>query len=163
MVVKNLPAKAGDPRDACRLDPWVGKIPWRRKWQLTAVFLSGKSYGWRSLAGCNPWGPEESGTTERLSTHTYTPNSLNWFGILDLWVLAKNQKMSGSAVPPFATRDQLDSSFAYVRAGLHQCFPGFRMRQVNEMVWPQPERMWTHRAGMHQGWDFRIWFVLFLW
>jgi len=31
-------------------DPWVGKIPWRRKWQPTPVFLSGKSHGQRSLA-----------------------------------------------------------------------------------------------------------------
>ena len=31
-------------------DPWVRKIPWRRKWQLTAVFLPGKSHGQRSLA-----------------------------------------------------------------------------------------------------------------
>ena len=30
---------------------WVGKIPWRRKWQLTPVFLPGKSHGQRSLAG----------------------------------------------------------------------------------------------------------------
>ena len=37
-VVKNPPADAGD-----MLDPWVGKIPWRRKWQPTLVFLPGKS------------------------------------------------------------------------------------------------------------------------
>ena len=29
-------------------DPWVKKIPWRRKWQPTSVFLSGKSHGQRS-------------------------------------------------------------------------------------------------------------------
>ena len=29
---------------ACGFDPWVGKIPWRRKWQPTLVFLSGKSH-----------------------------------------------------------------------------------------------------------------------
>jgi len=32
-------------------DPWVRKIPWRRKWQTTPVFLSGESQGLRSLAG----------------------------------------------------------------------------------------------------------------
>ena len=32
-----------------RLDPWVGKIAWRRKWQPSTVFLPGKSHGWRSL------------------------------------------------------------------------------------------------------------------
>ena len=35
----------------CRFDPWVGKIPWRRKWLPSPVFLPGKSYGQRSLAG----------------------------------------------------------------------------------------------------------------
>ena len=38
------------------LDPWVGKIPWRRKWQPTPVFLPGESHGQRSLAGYSPWG-----------------------------------------------------------------------------------------------------------
>jgi len=38
------------------LDSWVGKIPWRRKWQLIPVFLPGKSHGQRSLAGYNPSG-----------------------------------------------------------------------------------------------------------
>ena len=33
------------------VDPWVGRIPWRRKWQLTPVFLPGESHGQRSLAG----------------------------------------------------------------------------------------------------------------
>ena len=37
-------------------DPWVGKIPWRRKWQPTPVFLPGKFHGWRSLVGYSPWG-----------------------------------------------------------------------------------------------------------
>jgi len=35
----------------CGLDPWVGKIFWRRKWQPTPVFSLGKSHGQRSLAG----------------------------------------------------------------------------------------------------------------
>ena len=46
--------------------PWVGKIPWRRKWQPTPVFLPGKSNGWRSLAGYCPWGRKELDMTERL-------------------------------------------------------------------------------------------------
>ena len=33
------------------LDLWVGKIPWRRKWQPTPIFLPRKSHGWRRLAG----------------------------------------------------------------------------------------------------------------
>ena len=48
-------------------DTWVGKIPWRRAWQPTLVFLPGKSHGQRSLAGYNLWGHKESDMTERLS------------------------------------------------------------------------------------------------
>ena len=57
------------PTCQCRFDPWVGKIPWRRKWQLTPVFLLGKSHRQRRLAGYSPWGCKESNTAERL-THT---------------------------------------------------------------------------------------------
>ena len=46
-------------------DPWVGKIPWRRKWQSTPVFLPGEFHGQRSLAGCKPWGHKESDATEQ--------------------------------------------------------------------------------------------------
>ena len=53
-----------------RFDPWVWKIPWRKKWQPTSVFLPGESHGWRSLVGCGPWGHKESDTTERL-THIH--------------------------------------------------------------------------------------------
>ena len=49
LVVKNPPANAGDMRHG--FDPWVGTIPWRREWQLTPVFLHGKSHGQRSLVG----------------------------------------------------------------------------------------------------------------
>ena len=47
-------------------DPWAGKIPWRRAWQLTPVFLPGDSHGQRSLAGYSQWGRKESDSTERL-------------------------------------------------------------------------------------------------
>jgi len=40
----------------CEFDPWVRKIPWRRNWQPTPVFLPGKSHGQRSLVGYIPWG-----------------------------------------------------------------------------------------------------------
>ena len=52
-------------------DPWVGMIPWSRKWQPTPVLLPGKSHGQRSLAGSSPCGHKESDMTEWLSTHAY--------------------------------------------------------------------------------------------
>ena len=39
-LVKNLPAV-----QETRVQSWVGKIPWRRKWQTTPVSLPGKSHG----------------------------------------------------------------------------------------------------------------------
>ena len=51
-------------------DPWVGKIPWRREWQPTPVFLPGKPHGQRSLVGYSPWGREQSNRTEHACTYT---------------------------------------------------------------------------------------------
>ena len=53
-------------------DPWVGKIPWRRAWQPTPVFLPGESQGQRSLTGYRPVGHKESDTTE-MTEHTQAP------------------------------------------------------------------------------------------
>ena len=48
----------------CRLDPWIRKIPWRRKWQPTLVFLPGESHGQRRLVCYSPEHCKESDTTE---------------------------------------------------------------------------------------------------
>ena len=52
-------------------NPWVEKIPWRRAWQCTPIFLLGKSHGQRRLLGYGPWGHKELDTTE-ANEHTYT-------------------------------------------------------------------------------------------
>ena len=48
-VVKDLPANAGDIREG--FDSWVGKTPWRRKWQPAPVFLPGESRGLHTVHG----------------------------------------------------------------------------------------------------------------
>ena len=63
-------------------DSWVWKIPWRRAWQPTQVFLPGESHGQRSLTGYSPWGHKKSDTTERLSLSFWT--ELNG-GFSTLW------------------------------------------------------------------------------
>ena len=60
--VKASAWNAGDPG----FNPWVGKIPWRRKWQPTPIFLPGESHGWRSLVGYSSRGHKELDTTEQL-------------------------------------------------------------------------------------------------
>ena len=52
-------------------DPWVGKIPWRREWQPTPVFLPGKSHGQRSLVGYSPWVTKGRTRLTRLRIHAH--------------------------------------------------------------------------------------------
>ena len=68
---RGLPRWLSSKESACQcrrqeFNPWVGKIPWRREWQPTPVFLPGKSHGQGSLAGSSPWGHKDSDTTERI-------------------------------------------------------------------------------------------------
>ena len=62
-MVKNPPANAGEVMRR-EFDPSVRKIPWRRKWQPTPVFVPGEALGQRSPVGYSPWGRKESDTTE---------------------------------------------------------------------------------------------------
>ena len=54
----------------CEFHCWVGKIPWRKKWQLAPVLSPGKFQGQRSLAGYGPPGPRESDTTEPVDSRS---------------------------------------------------------------------------------------------
>ena len=60
-TVKNLPTMP-----EIRFNPWVRKIPGKREWQSTPVFLPGQSHGQKSLAGYSPWGCKKSNLTEWL-------------------------------------------------------------------------------------------------
>ena len=69
---------------------WVGKIPWRRAWQPTPVFLPGKSQGQRSPAGSGSWGCTGSDTTEhthhaRKCCRSTWPWGLSEDGVLCEW------------------------------------------------------------------------------
>ena len=48
----------------CRVNPWVGKIPWKSIWQPTPLFLPGESHGQRSMEGYSPQGRKDSGMTK---------------------------------------------------------------------------------------------------
>ena len=71
-VFWSSPGGASDKEPACQhrryqrcgFDPWIRKIPWRRKWQPTPVFLPGESHGQRSLVGYSSRGCKESDMTE---------------------------------------------------------------------------------------------------
>ena len=62
LMVKNLPTMW-----ETWLDSWVKKIPWRKKWLPTPLFLPGEFHGQRSLVGYSPWGRKESDRSEWLT------------------------------------------------------------------------------------------------
>ena len=78
MIFYGLPRWLSGKESACQcrrcrrwgFHPWVRKIPLRRKWQSTPVFLPGKFHGQRSLKGYSPQVHKESDTTERARAHT---------------------------------------------------------------------------------------------
>ena len=78
------------------IDPWVGKIPWRKKWQPSPVFLPGESHGWRSLVG-TAHGVAKSQTwlkrllflnLKKLGTSLWSGGSDSVFPLQDAWVLS---------------------------------------------------------------------------
>ena len=74
---------AGDKLSRSYRAAWVGKFPWKRKWQPTPIFLPGISHGQRSPVGYTPWSRKESNTTERLhftSCSKCNPRNMNWLG-----------------------------------------------------------------------------------
>ena len=59
-----------------RFDPWVGKIPWRREWQPTPVFLPKEFHGQRSLAIVHGV-CKELETTWQLSTYMHVRDDVS--------------------------------------------------------------------------------------
>ena len=77
MVLEGFPGGTSgkEPTCQCRrfkrreFDPWVGKLPWRREWQPTPVFLPGESHGQKSLWATVHRVAKSQTQLKRLSTH----------------------------------------------------------------------------------------------
>ena len=68
------------------LDPWIGKIPWRREQLPTPVFWPGEFHGHRSLSGCSPCGCKESDMTEKLLFSLFLLKTPSIFSITSSWI-----------------------------------------------------------------------------
>ena len=107
-------------------DPWVRKIPWRRKWQPTPVLLPGESHGGRSLVGYSPWGRLLSMGSQRAGQDWATSLSLfekaassttNWW--------ATRIPKRGSNFFPEKGKDSLETSVLFPFVLLIKCIsPG---------------------------------------
>ena len=86
------------------INPWVRKIPWRRKWQPIPVLLLGKSHGQKNLVGYSPWGCTESYMMYSIYLHIHKYLAIGW-------------ALKG---PPRAERDRIP---AQGPGGRHSGFP----------------------------------------
>ena len=84
----------------CGFNPWVGKMPWRRKGQPAPVFLTEKSRGQRSLVGYSPWGckrvwhdwvTEHTHKAHCFKTHLFVNEHLDCFWIVSILNNAGNE------------------------------------------------------------------------
>ena len=113
-----------------RFDSWVGKIPWRRKWQPTPILWPGKFHGRRSPVGYSPWGHKELDTTERLHFTADKKLGLSrWGGFAPGWI-----SPGGSSEARGPLRE------AYGRSAPGPC----RERSAP----PQTPRQWSQVSGV---------------
>ena len=100
---KGLPWQLSGKESACqdRFDTWVGKIPWRRKWQPTLVFLPGKFHGQRSPVGYTPWVCKRI-RHDWATVYVHTQTFAKWlFSEMNLWLpeliitLVKKERVGG--------------------------------------------------------------------
>ena len=78
-------------------DSWVGKIPWRKEWQPTPVFLPGESHEQRSLLCYRLWGHKDLNTTEQLTVHG-VKSIVNYSFFLSLSLWFRNAILKSSLV-----------------------------------------------------------------
>ena len=138
--------------DACKLPRWrsgrvcqsvqetqetqiqsFGKIPWRRKWQPTPVFLPGKFHRQRNPAGYSPSGHKESDTTECTHRHTWNPQDPG----LGHWHLTgdsdAHQSLHRAVISKVGNQGNLDlrrELYRYLAYGLTAALvPSFKMNR----------------------------------
>ena len=105
-----------------RFDPRVRKIPWRREWLPTPVFLPGKSHGQRSLEGYSSRGCKESDTTEQLSTaqhHFYQPPAAIQLPSRQRWSFPREACRDPLWEEMTVSRQQTDLMIIWFRSARH--------------------------------------------
>ena len=146
-------------------DPWVGKIPWRREWLPTPVFLTGEFHEHKSLVGYSPWGCKESYMTERLTLAYLSNPSMftepcfigeKWGRSCgsDPWVGKITWSRKWQPAPVF-----LPGQF-HAQKGLVGHRPwGHRELDTTDLAYTGAYTS-THATGVHSKWKEKQWFCV---
>ena len=121
-------------------DPWVRSVLWRRKWQLTPVFLTGKSQGQRNVAGYNPQDRKQSDATERLNNSMYLYASMR----VHMYYIQFNRN---NACIWLKTHELWNIKYGHIRAGVNL-----------KIFWLEEIQLRQHHTWNSP--SFTIWFFL---
>ena len=96
LVVKKPPANAGNIK-RCGFNPWVGKIPWRRAWQPTPVFLPGESSRTEKPGRLQSIGSQRAGHnwSKRVSNSAYWERYRNTAPFYHAHIWCRTKSVSG--------------------------------------------------------------------
>ena len=113
----------------CGFNPRVRKIPWRRTWQSTPIFLPGESHRQRSLTGYSPSGCKESDTANNYHYTILQQLKYVWSRLrTTIWVQDKSSVMSWQ----FVKRDQVP--LVRVRAHTWTHIPSYHLHWYDSPV-----------------------------
>ena len=124
----------------CSFDSWVRKIPWKRAWQPTPIFLPRESYGQRSLASYSPWGHRVGHDWSELACM----DICSYFQLLCWWWLEKLMQWYTIQVTPWLSRClscSLNSSLSHM-IGLMSFSLNFTHGSV--LFSSSPSYPWSH-------------------
>ena len=104
-----------------RFDSWVGKIPWRRKWQPAPVFLPEESYGQRSLAGYSRWGRKSQAGLKPPPQHSFLIETCSTVGTEGKFLSIVKATYEKPTMNIILSDERLESSFSEFRNTGRMC------------------------------------------
>ena len=156
-----FPGSSVGKESACQcrrpgFEPWVGKIPWRRKWQPSPVFLPGESRGQRRMAGYSPWGcrVRHDWMTKHTHTHSWPMyNIIQSSALQSLNVILHLQLVKDIGYIPHVVQYILVAYFMGFPCGsVVKNSPVMQETRVWSLGWEDPlEKEMTHHSSILPG------------
>ena len=159
ITILGFPGGTGGKESTCQcrrhkrhgFSPWVGKIPWRRAWQPTSIFLPGEFHGQKSLVAYSPWCHKQLDMTEAAEhAHIVILWKQGYFNgdVIKIWWLVNLAKKSVS----------LTWRGAWVAPGKHWGAKGrIKYReQISKDIWTWSRRRKAHRPTYFKSFLFNL-------